>query len=191
MVTSVGAEKMFDKIQHLYDKPRQHIKKQRHYFADKGPYSQSYDFSSSHVCMWDLEHKEGWAQKNWCLWTVVLEKTFEVLWTARRSNQSILKEINPEYSLESLMLKLKHQYFSHLMWRSDSLQKTLELGKIEGRWKRGQQRIRWLDGITDLMGMSLSKLQEMMKDREDSCAAGHGIAKNWTRLSDWTMTKNS
>ena len=126
-----------------YDQPREHIKKQRHYFANKGPSSQGYGFSSSHVWMWELDYQESWALTNWCFWTVVLEKTLEVPWTARRSNQSILKEISPEYSLEGLMLKLKLQYFGHLMWRTDSYEKILMLGKIEGERWRGRQRMRW------------------------------------------------
>ena len=120
----------------------------------KGPSYQSYDFSNSLLWIWELDYKESLAQKNWCFWTIYRRSLLKVPWTARRSYPSILKEISPEYSLEGLMLKLKLQYFGHLMWWTGSLEKTLMLGKIEDRRRRWWQRIRWLDGITDSMDMS-------------------------------------
>ena len=141
--------------------------------------------------MWELDHKEGWAPKNWCFPTVVPEETLESPLNLRRSIHSILKEISPEYSLVGLMLKLKLQYFGHLMWRANPLEQTLMLGKIEGKRRREQQRIRWLDSTTGSLDMNLSKLCEIVKDREAWHAAVNGVTKSWTRLSNWARRQEN
>ena len=142
-----------------YDQLRQHIKKQRHYFTNKGPSCQGYGFCNGHVWMWELDCEESWVPKNWCFWTVVSEKTLESPLDCKEIQPVHPKGDQSWFSLEALMLKLKLQYFGHLMQRADSFEKTLMLGKIEGRRRRGWQKMRWLDGITDSVDMGLDRLR--------------------------------